>query len=154
MRLVTEGEGTEVDKTVIERLTDPLTHMIRNAIDHGLESPKRASPPASRPRAPSASRPLHRSGRIVIEVADDGGGINRARVLASAIAKGLIAADAALTDEEIDNLIFLPGFSTAPRRLRHLRPRRRHGRGQALDPGARRPDLHHVAARARARPSP
>ena len=73
VRLVTEGEDTEVDKTVIERLADPLTHMIRNAIDHGLETPGGArSPPASRPRAWCAWPPLHRSGRIVIEVADDG----------------------------------------------------------------------------------
>ncbi|MGA0605886.1 chemotaxis protein CheA [Phenylobacterium sp. VNQ135] len=113
VRLVTEGEGTEVDKTVIERLTDPLTHMIRNAIDHGLEKPEQrieAGKPAEGVVRLSA---LHRSGRIVIEVADDGGGINRARVKAIAVEKGLIAADAQLSDEEIDNLIFMPGFSTA-----------------------------------------
>jgi len=113
VRLVTEGEGTEVDKTVIERLTDPLTHMIRNAIDHGLEKPEKrieAGKPAEGTVRLSA---LHRSGRIVIEVADDGGGINRPRVKAIAVEKGLIAADAPLTDEEIDNLIFMPGFSTA-----------------------------------------
>ena len=113
VRLVTEGEGTEVDKTVIERLADPLTHMIRNAIDHGLESTEAreaAGKPAEGLVRLSAA---HRSGRIVIEVADDGGGINRPRVKAIAIERGLIAADAALSDEETDNLIFLPGFSTA-----------------------------------------
>jgi two-component system, chemotaxis family, sensor kinase CheA len=113
VRLVTEGEGTEVDKTVIERLADPLTHMIRNAIDHGLESTEAreaAGKPAEGLVRLSAA---HRSGRIVIEVADDGGGINRARVKAIAIERGLIAADATLSDEETDNLIFLPGFSTA-----------------------------------------
>ena len=113
VRLVTEGEGTEVDKTVIDRLTDPLTHMIRNAIDHGLETPEQrlaAGKPAEGLVRLSA---MHRSGRIVIEVADDGAGINRAKVKALAAAKGLIAADAALSDEEVDNLIFLPGFSTA-----------------------------------------
>ncbi len=113
VRLVTEGEGTEVDKTVIERLSDPLTHMIRNAIDHGLETPEArlaAGKPAEGTVRLSA---LHRSGRIVIEVADDGAGINRPRVRAIAVEKGLIAPDAALSDEEVDNLIFMPGFSTA-----------------------------------------
>jgi two-component system chemotaxis sensor kinase CheA len=113
VRLITEGEGTEVDKTVIERLTDPLTHMIRNAIDHGLESPEKRVAAGKNPEGVVKLSALHRSGRIVIEVADDGGGINRERVKQIAVDKGLIATDAALTDEEIDNLIFLPGFSTA-----------------------------------------
>jgi two-component system chemotaxis sensor kinase CheA len=112
-RLITEGEGTEVDKTVIERLTDPLTHMIRNAIDHGLESPEKRLAAGKNPEGVVKLSAAHRSGRIVIEVADDGGGINRERVKQIAIDKGLIPADAALTDEETDNLIFLPGFSTA-----------------------------------------
>ncbi len=113
VRLVTEGEGCEVDKTVIERLSDPLTHMIRNAIDHGLETPDKrvaAGKPAEGVVRLSAA---HRSGRIVIEVSDDGAGINRPRVKAIAAEKGLIAADALMSDDEIDNLIFMPGFSTA-----------------------------------------
>jgi two-component system chemotaxis sensor kinase CheA len=113
VRLVMEGEGTEVDKTVIERLSEPITHMLRNAIDHGLETPedriKAGKPTEGQVRLAA----LHRGGRIVIEVQDDGRGINRARVRQIAIDKGLIAADAVLTDEEVDNLIFLPGFSTA-----------------------------------------
>jgi len=112
-QLVTEGEGTEVDKTVIERLTDPITHMIRNAIDHGLEPVAKrlaAGKPAEGTIRLSAR---HRSGRIVIEVSDDGGGINRDVVRKKAIERGLIAAGATLSDEETDNLIFLPGFSTA-----------------------------------------
>ena len=113
VRLVTEGDATEVDKTVIECLVDPLTHMIRNAVDHGLEKAE-ARLAAGKPEEGmvrlSAS---HRSGRVVIEVADDGAGINRPRVRDIAISKGLIAADAQLSDDEIDNLIFLPGFSTA-----------------------------------------
>jgi two-component system chemotaxis sensor kinase CheA len=113
VRLVTEGENTEVDKTVIERLADPLTHMIRNAIDHGLETPE-ARAAAGKPEEGLVHlSAAHRSGRIVIEVSDDGAGIDRARVKALAARKGLIPADAALTDDEIDNLIFLPGFSTA-----------------------------------------
>ena len=113
VRLVTEGEATEVDKTVVERLSDPLTHMIRNAIDHGLESPAVRRESGKPEEGIVHLSALHRSGRIVIEVADDGAGIDRARIKAKAIEKGLIAADAVLSDDEIDNLIFMPGFSTA-----------------------------------------
>ena len=113
VRLVTEGEGTEVDKTVIEHLSDPLTHMIRNAIDHGLEQPQVRARKGKPEEGTVRLAALHRSGRIVIEVTDDGAGIDRARVRASAVSKGLVAADAVLSDDEIDNLIFLPGFSTA-----------------------------------------
>lgn len=112
-RLVTEGEATEVDKTVIERLADPLTHMIRNAVDHGLEKPEdriKAGKPETGVITLSAA---HRSGRVIIEVSDDGGGINRERVRQKAIEKGLIPADLEMSDAEIDKLLFLPGFSTA-----------------------------------------
>jgi two-component system, chemotaxis family, sensor kinase CheA len=112
VRLVVDGENTEVDKTVIERLTDPLTHMIRNAVDHGIEKAE-ARLAAGKPEEGTLKlAAMHRSGRIVIEVGDDGGGINRPRVRQIAITKGLIPEDAQLTDEEIDNLIFFPGFST------------------------------------------
>ena len=113
VRLVTEGESTEVDKTIIECLSDPLTHMIRNAIDHGLEAPSRRQEAGKPAEGEVRLSALHRSGRIVIEVADDGAGINRKRVHAIAVERGLIAADATLSEDEIDNLIFLPGFSTA-----------------------------------------
>ncbi len=113
VRLVTEGEGTEVDKTVIERLADPLTHMIRNAIDHGLESTEAREAAGKPAEGLVRLTAAHRSGRIVIEVADDGAGINRPRVKAIAVERGLIAPDAQLSDEETDNLIFMPGFSTA-----------------------------------------
>ena len=112
-RLVMDGENTEVDKTVIERLADPITHMLRNAIDHGLESPEERKAAGKNPEGVVRLAALHRSGRIVIEVQDDGKGINRERVLSIAVNKGLISPDVTLTDEEIDNLIFLPGFSTA-----------------------------------------
>ncbi len=112
-RLVTEGEGTEVDKTVIERIADPLTHMIRNAIDHGLETPEKREAAGKQAEGTVKLTALHRSGRIVLEVSDDGAGINRARVKQKAIENGVIAPDAQLSDDEIDNLIFLPGFSTA-----------------------------------------
>jgi two-component system chemotaxis sensor kinase CheA len=113
VRLKTEGEGTEVDKTVVERLAEPLTHMIRNAVDHGIESPE-ARVAAGKPAEGTVRlTAAHRSGRIVIEISDDGAGINRQKVRESAIKKGLIAADAQLSDSDIDNLLFLPGFSTA-----------------------------------------
>ncbi len=113
VHLTLDGEATEVDKTVIERLGEPLTHMIRNAIDHGLETTEErlsAGKPAEGKVTLSAE---HRGGRIVIEVTDDGRGIDRARVRAKAVEKGLISPSASLSDEETDNLIFLPGFSTA-----------------------------------------
>lgn len=113
VRLITSGENTEIDKTVIERLGDPLTHLIRNALDHGLESPAEREA-RGKPRQGTISVSAEqRSGRIVIEVIDDGRGINRDLVLAKAQEKGLVAAGAQLGDEEVYNLIFLPGFSTA-----------------------------------------
>lgn len=113
VRLVTAGEDTEVDKTVVERLAEPITHMLRNAIDHGLETPEERVAAGKPAEGTVRLAALHRSGRIVIEISDDGRGINRERVKKIAIDKGLIAADAPLTDEQIDNLIFAPGFSTA-----------------------------------------
>lgn len=110
--LTTEGEETELDRAVIERLTDPLTHMIRNAVDHGIESPegrRLANKPA---RGSVHITAAHRAGRVIIEVVDDGAGIDRERVRAIAIDRGVIAAADALSDDEIDNLIFEPGFST------------------------------------------
>jgi len=113
VRLVTAGEDTEVDKTVVERLAEPITHMLRNAIDHGLETPEERVAAGKSAEGTVRLAALHRSGRIVIEISDDGRGINRERVKKIAIDKGLIAPDAALSDEQIDNLIFAPGFSTA-----------------------------------------
>lgn len=113
IRLVTEGENTEVDKTVIDKLAEPLTHMIRNAVDHGVETPEKRVSLGKNPEGTVRLTAKHRSGRILIELADDGAGINREKVRQKAIDNDLIAADANLSDEEIDNLIFLPGFSTA-----------------------------------------
>ena len=113
VKLVTEGEQTEVDKTVIERLAEPLTHMIRNAVDHGIEDP------ATRREAGKDELGIirlsadHHSGRVVLTVTDDGAGVNRTKVRAKAIEKGIISADAQLSDTEIDQLLFAPGFSTA-----------------------------------------
>ncbi|MDL2404888.1 chemotaxis protein CheA [Rhizobium calliandrae] len=113
IRLVTEGENTEVDKTVIDKLAEPLTHMIRNAVDHGVETPEKRTALGKNPEGTVRLTAKHRSGRILIELADDGAGINREKVRQKAIDNDLIPADANLSDEEIDNLIFLPGFSTA-----------------------------------------
>lgn len=113
IRLVTEGENTEVDKTVIDKLAEPLTHMIRNAVDHGIESPEKRIASGKDPEGTIKLTAKHRSGRIVIELVDDGAGINRERVRQKAIDNELITADANLSDEEVDNLIFAPGFSTA-----------------------------------------
>ncbi|MBB5571429.1 MULTISPECIES: chemotaxis protein CheA [Rhizobium] len=113
IRLITEGENTEVDKTVIDKLAEPLTHMIRNAVDHGVETPEKRTALGKNPEGTVRLTAKHRSGRILIELADDGAGINREKVRQKAIDNDLIPADANLSDEEIDNLIFLPGFSTA-----------------------------------------
>ncbi|QPB20252.1 chemotaxis protein CheA [Rhizobium sp. 007] len=113
IRLITEGENTEVDKTVIDKLAEPLTHMIRNAVDHGIETPEKRAAAGKNTEGTVRLTAKHRSGRILIELVDDGAGINREKVRQKAIDNDLIPADANLSDEEIDNLIFLPGFSTA-----------------------------------------
>jgi len=112
-KILLVGENTEVDTTVIEELSDPLVHMIRNAMDHGMETPEERlalGKPAEGTIKLSAE---HRSSRIVITVTDDGRGINREKVLARAKERGLIPAEAKPTVEEIENMVFLPGFSTA-----------------------------------------
>ncbi|MBL4890910.1 MAG: chemotaxis protein CheA [Rhizobiaceae bacterium] len=108
-----DGENTEVDTTVIEGLSDPLTHMIRNAVDHGIESPEKRLAAGKPEQGTVKLVAMHASGRIVIEIRDDGAGINRERVLEMAIKKGIVSTEANLTDNEIDNLIFAAGFSTA-----------------------------------------
>jgi two-component system chemotaxis sensor kinase CheA len=113
VRLVTDGENTEVDKTVIERLAEPLTHMIRNAVDHGLETPEERLAAGKSETGTVTLSAEHHSGRVVMTVGDDGAGINREQVRAKAIEKGIIPEDAQLTDSEIDQLLFAPGFSTA-----------------------------------------
>ncbi|WP_282093914.1 chemotaxis protein CheA [Epibacterium ulvae] len=112
-KLVTEGEATEVDKTVIERLSDPLTHILRNAVDHGIEKPEDRAAAGKSNAGEIRLTASHRSGSVCIEIRDDGAGVNRPRVKQIAIDKGLIPENAELTDNEIDNLLFLPGFSTA-----------------------------------------
>jgi two-component system chemotaxis sensor kinase CheA len=113
IRLETIGEATEIDKTVIEQLSDPLTHMIRNSADHGIEMPERRRD-LGKPEVGTIRLSAEQAGgNILIAVEDDGGGINRERVLEVARSKGIVAADVTPTDEQIDQLIFAPGFSTA-----------------------------------------
>jgi two-component system chemotaxis sensor kinase CheA len=112
VRFVTTGENTEVDKTVIERLVDPLTHMIRNSVDHGLEDGATRLAAGKSETGTITLSAVHRSGRVIIEVSDDGGGINREKVRQIAEAKGLVPVGATLSPSEIDNLLFMPGFSS------------------------------------------
>jgi two-component system chemotaxis sensor kinase CheA len=113
IRLEIHGAETELDKTVVEKIGDPLTHLVRNSMDHGIEP---ADVRLARGKPAHGTLKLnayHDSGSIVIEVSDDGGGLNRDKILAKAIERGLVKADQAITDKEIYNLIFEAGFSTA-----------------------------------------
>jgi len=113
IKLETIGENTEIDKTVIEQLSDPLTHMVRNSADHGIESPEKRTA-RGKPEIGTVRLSAEQAGgNILIIVEDDGGGINRERVLEIARDRGVVGPDQQLTDEQIDNLIFAPGFSTA-----------------------------------------
>ena len=111
--LETFGEDTEIDKTVIENLSEPLIHMIRNAIDHGIEGVEERIAENKPKTGKIILSAEHKNGRICIQIKDDGRGVNRERVRLKAIDKGLIGPDATLTGEEIDNIILMPGFSTA-----------------------------------------
>ncbi len=113
VRLEMSGETTEVDRSIIERLSDPLTHIIRNAVDHGIESPADRSAAGKKEEGTIHLAAAHRGGRIVIEIRDDGAGINSDRVLKKARERGLIGPDTTLTEDDINNLIMAPGFSTA-----------------------------------------
>jgi len=127
LRVETEGAATEIDKTVIEKLSDPLTHMIRNAVDHGLEDADKRTAAGKAPTGTISLSAAHLSGRVVIEISDDGAGIDRERVRAIAEEKGLVSPETQLSPNEVDNLIFLPGFSTA-KELSNLS-----GRGVGMD---------------------
>ncbi len=115
VRLVVEGEQTGLDRSVIDEIADPLLHLVRNAVDHGVERPEERRAAGKSPEATVLLTARHEENAIVVEVTDDGRGIDPQRVRESAVRKGLLAADAAmrLSDEEAINLIFAPGFSTA-----------------------------------------
>lgn len=113
IELSVSGEETELDKTVVEKIGDPLMHLVRNAMDHGIDSPELRLQRGKQAQGTVALNAYHESGSIVIEVSDDGGGLNRERILAKAIERGLVEPGKSLSDAEIYNLIFEPGFSTA-----------------------------------------
>ncbi|WP_428425944.1 chemotaxis protein CheA [Pararhizobium sp.] len=113
IELVTEGETTEVDKTVIERLADPLVHLVRNSIDHGLETPEERRAAGKDEAGKIMLSARQAGGEVIITIKDDGRGINRERVRAKAESSGLIQPGAVLSDQDLLQLIFAPGFSTA-----------------------------------------
>jgi len=111
--LVITGADTELDKTVTERIADPLTHLVRNAIDHGIEPVEQRRALGKPDKGTVRLNAYHDSGSIVIEVSDDGAGLNREKILARALAQGIVSADQPLSEREIDQLVFEAGFSTA-----------------------------------------
>jgi len=121
------GEQTELDKTVLERIGDPLVHLVRNSIDHGIESPEVRLAAGKSATGTVYLNAFHRGGSIVVEVGDDGAGLKLDRILAKARAKGLVGANDALSDDAIADLIFLPGFTTADQ------PTDLSGRGVGMD---------------------
>ncbi|OHC94187.1 MAG: chemotaxis protein CheA [Sphingomonadales bacterium RIFCSPHIGHO2_01_FULL_65_20] len=110
--LVIDGAETELDKTVIERIGDPLMHLVRNAMDHGIEPASRRSAVGKPEKGTVRLNAFHDSGSIVIEVSDDGAGLNREKILKKALERGVVTPDQSLSDQEIYNLVFEPGFST------------------------------------------
>jgi two-component system chemotaxis sensor kinase CheA len=113
VELTLSGEQTELDKTIMEQLSDPLTHLVRNAIDHGIESAEDRRLNGKSESGTIHLNAYHKGGNIIVEVSDDGHGIDAQKILAKAIQKGMVSADQQLTDNEIYDLIFEPGFSTA-----------------------------------------
>lgn len=113
IRLEISGAETELDKTVVEKISDPLTHLVRNAMDHGIEPADVRLAQGKPAQGCLRLNAYHDSGSIVIEVSDDGGGLNKARILAKGVERGLVKSEQALSDYDIYQLIFEPGFSTA-----------------------------------------
>lgn len=113
VQFFTEGEDTEIDRNMVEGLNDPLIHMIRNAVDHGIEATDKRLARGKPPVGTVVLRAYHAAGNVVIELQDDGNGLDRDRIYAKAVEKGLIEKGRDLADSEVFNLIFMPGFSTA-----------------------------------------
>ncbi len=108
-----KGEETELDKTVIERISDPMTHLIRNAVDHGIEPPDRRLAQGKPAEGRIQLDAYHQGGSIFIEVTDDGRGLDKSKILRKAVEQGLIGGNESLSDDQVYRLIFRPGFSTA-----------------------------------------
>ena len=113
VQFLTVGEDTELDRGVVEELNDPLLHMIRNSMDHGIEAPNLRVAQGKPPVGTLQLRAFHQGGNIVVEIQDDGAGLNRDRILKKAIERGLTSPNATLTDEEVYAFVFAAGFSTA-----------------------------------------
>ena len=115
VRLETEGAETELDRTILEAIKDPLTHLVRNSVDHGIETREQRLAVGKGPTGTLTLRAYHEGGKVILEINDDGGGINTDKVKARALQRGLIAPEraAVMSEHELQNLIFLPGFSTA-----------------------------------------
>ncbi len=113
VKLELHGEHTELDKTVLEKIGDPLVHLVRNAIDHGLEIPEQRRAAGKSETGTLRLDAYHEGGNIVVQISDDGAGLNHAAILAKARQRGLVRADQQLSDGEVAELIFQPGFSTA-----------------------------------------
>jgi len=107
------GESTELDKTVLEKIGDPLVHLIRNSLDHGIESPSARKAQGKTPIGTIALNAYHKGGNIIVEIKDDGAGLNKAKIIAKAKKKGLIENEETVTDEQVADLIFHAGLSTA-----------------------------------------
>jgi two-component system, chemotaxis family, sensor kinase CheA len=110
--LVTQGEDTEIDRNMVDAFADPLVHMLRNAVDHGIEAPEVRVAAGKAARGTVNLRAFHSGGNVVVELSDDGAGLDRARIVAKAIARRLIVSDLGMSDGEVFNLIFEAGFST------------------------------------------
>jgi two-component system chemotaxis sensor kinase CheA len=113
MELKMSGDQTELDKTVLEKIGDPLVHLVRNAIDHGIEMPDKRRAAGKSEQGTIGLHAYHKGGNVIVEVSDDGAGLQRDKILAKARERGLVGADEELPDDKILNLIFAPGFSTA-----------------------------------------
>lgn len=113
VQLTMSGEDTEIDRNVVDELYEPMVHMVRNAVDHGIETPEERKAVGKPHEGKVELRAYHQSGNIIIEIEDDGRGLDKERILEKAKEKNLIEAESSLTDSEIYNLIFQPGFSTA-----------------------------------------
>lgn len=108
-----QGEETEIDRNMVDLITDPLTHMVRNAVDHGIESPEEREKVGKPPAGVIRVRAFHSGGNVIVELSDDGRGLDRDKIIRRAIQMGLIESDRGLTDTDVYNFIFAPGFSTA-----------------------------------------